>query len=240
MSTRSTRRTVAAMLSLTLLAAMAGGAAAATTPFPQDFSFDERGLRAEAYWQNCQQPDTEGITRCVSMSASVFDGRQHSRDPEFGHVNDAFAYLCVFRSEEAFDADGGAIAEPRSEGGCILEPDIVADGLDSLDVSASLELIEEVCVIIDPGTGETVCEPGSARTVEVNLSITGTGEVLTDRWLSRGTSIVDGVRCQFLSASSGTGRDAEASILVGAEDPGGSQFAFLADGRTRMSQRCAG
>jgi hypothetical protein len=240
MSTRAARRTVTAVLSLVLLAATAGGAAAATTPFPQDFSFDERGLRAEAHWQSCQEPDSDGVVRCVSISASVFDGRQHNRDPEFGHVNDAFSYLCVFRAEESLSAEGWSVGDPSFEGGCVIDPEIVADGLDTLDVSASVELIEEVCVIVDPETGETVCEPGAARTVDVELSMIGTGESRNDRWLAKGTSIVDGIRCQFLSATSGTGRDAEATILIGDEDPGPSQFGFMTNGRTRMSQRCAG
>lgn len=240
MVTRATRRALVVILSIGLLiAATAGGAAAAITPFPQDFSFDERGVRADAYWQSCEEPDSEGVTRCVSISASVFDGRQHNRDPEFGSVNGAFSFLCVFRSEEAY-MENGDISEQVSEGGCVVDPEIVVDGLEVLEVSASLDLVEEVCVIVDPETGETMCEPGPSRTVSVDLTITGTGEIISDRWVANGTSVVDGVRCHSLSAMSGTGRDASASIQVGADDPGASEYAFMTDGRTRMSQRCAG
>ena len=239
MVTRAARRALALILSIGLLAATVGGAAAAITPFPQDFSFDERGVRADAYWQTCEEPDTEGVTRCVTLNASVFDGRQHNRDAEFGNVNGAFSFLCVFRAEEAFTEDG-YISEQRSEGGCVVDPEIVVDGLESLEVSASLDLVEEVCVIVDPETGETMCEPGPSRTVSVDLTFTGTGEILSDRWVASGTSVIDGVRCHFLSAISGIGRDASASIQVGDEDPGASEYAFMTDGRTRMSQRCAG
>ena len=42
MVTRAARRALVLILSIGLLAATVGGAAAAITPFPQDFSFDER------------------------------------------------------------------------------------------------------------------------------------------------------------------------------------------------------
>ena len=239
MVTRAARRAVALLLSIGLVAATAGAAAAAVTPFPQDFSFDERGVRADAFWQSCQEPDTEGVTRCVSLNASVFDGRQHNRDPEFGNVNGSFSFLCVFRSVEAFRGDG-QLTEQSSESGCVLDPEIAVEGLDVLEVSSSLDLVENVCVIVDPEAGETVCEPGSSRTDSVDLIITGTGEIVSDRWVANGTSVIDGVRCHSVSAMSGIGRDASASIRVGDEDPGASVFAFMADGRTRMSQRCAG
>jgi hypothetical protein len=239
MVTRAAGRTLAFLLSFALLAATAGAAAAAITPFPQDFSFDERGVRADAYWQTCEKPDSEGVTHCVTINASLFDGRQHNRDPQFGHVNDAFSYLCVHRTEDAYAEAVGPVGEPINEGGCVMQPDITVDGLDRVEVSTTLDLVQEVCVIVDPETGETICEPGASRTVSVDLTFIGTGELLTDRWVSNGTSIVDGVRCHMRTASAGTGRDAIASILVGEEDPGASQFAFLADGRTRMAQRCA-
>jgi hypothetical protein len=240
MVTRAASRPLAFLLSIALLAVTAGAAAAATTPFPQDFSFDERGVRADAYWQTCEEPDSEGVTHCVTVSASLFDGRQHNRDPEFGHVNDAFSYLCVFRQEEAFAEEVGLVDQPISEGGCVTQPDITVDGLDLVEASGTLDLVQWICVIVDPDTGETICEPGPSRTVSVDLTITGTGDLLTDRWVSNGTSIVDGVRCHMRSASAGTGRDAVASIQFGDEDPGASQYAFLVDGRTRMAQRCAG
>ena len=240
MVTRAAGRTLAFLLSIALLAVTAGAAAAATTPFPQDFSFDERGVRADAYWQTCEEPDTDGVTRCVTINASLFDGRQHNRDPEFGHVNDAFSYLCVQRTEEAYVEDVAPVGEPISEGACLLHPDITVDGLDLVEVSATLDLVQEVCVIVDPETGETICEPGPTRTVSVDLTITGTGELLTDRWVSNGTSTFDGVRCHHRSASAGVGRDGVASIQIGDEDPGASQYAFLVDGRSRMAQRCTG
>lgn len=239
MVTRATRRALALILSIGLLAATAGGAAAAVTPFPQDFSFDERGVRADAYWQSCEEPDSDGVTRCVTINASVFDGRQHNRDPQFGNVNDSLSILCVFRSEEAWTEDGQLI-DPIYEGGCVFHPDMAVDGLESLEVSASVDLVQEVCVIVDPETGETVCEPGPSRTVHVDLAITGTGEISSDRWVSNSTSVIDGVRCHSFSAISGIGRDATASVRVGDEDPGAAEYAFIADGRTRMSQRCAG
>ena len=238
MVTRAVRRAVALMLSIGLLAATAGGAAAATAPFPQDFSFDERGVRADAYWQSCEEPDTEGVTRCVQVSASVFDGRQHNHEPEFGNANGSISYLCVFRSEEAFTEDG-IITEQVIESGCAFDPEILVDDLEILQVASSLELVEEVCAIVDPETGETVCEPGPSRTVSVDLTITGTGEILSDRWVSNGTSVIDGVRCHSRTAVAGIGRDASASIQVGDEDPGVSQYAFMTEGRTRMAQRCA-
>jgi hypothetical protein len=238
MVTRAARRAVILMLSIGLLAATAGGAAAATTPFPQDFSFDERGVRADAFWQSCDEPDTEGVTRCVVYNASVFAGRQHNSEPEFGNVNDSLSYLCVYRSEEAFTEDG-LITGQIIESGCALDPEIVVDGLEVIDVTASLEMVEEVCVIVDPETGETVCEPGPSRTVSVDLTVTGSGEIVSDRWVSNGTSEIDGVRCHTRSAVSGIGRDASASIQVGDEDPGASQYAFMTEGRTRMAQRCA-
>jgi hypothetical protein len=238
MVTRAARRALVLMLSIGLLAATAGGAAAAVTPFPQDFSFDERGVRADAYWQSCEESDTAGVTRCVQVSASVFDGRQHNHEPEFGNVNGSFSYLCVFRSEEAY-AEDGLITEQVIESGCAFDPEIVVDDLEVLEVSSSLELVEEVCAIVDPETGETVCEPGPSRTVSVDLTVAGTGEILTDRWVSNGTSVIDGVRCHSRTAVAGIGRDATASIQVGDEDPGASQYAFMTEGRTRMAQRCA-
>jgi hypothetical protein len=237
MVTRAARRAVVLMLSIGLLAATAGGAAAATTPHPQDFSFDERGVRAEAYWQSCEEPDAEGVTRCVLYSASVFAGRQHNHEPEFGSVNDAFSYLCVFRSEEAY-AEDGLITEQVVESGCAFDPEIVVADLDVLDVTSSLDLVEEVCAIVDPETGETFCEPGPSRTANVDFTVTGTGQIVSSRWASNGTSVIDGVRCHSRSAVAGIGRDATASIQVGGEDPGEAQYAFMTDGRTRMAQRC--
>jgi hypothetical protein len=239
MFNRALRRALAFLAAIALLSITVGASAAATTPFPQDFSFDEWGLSANGFWQTCAEPDTDGVTRCVSVDAVVFDGRQHNRDPEFGHVNASFSYLCVSRYEESF-TDEGPVAPSTSEGGCVIDPEIVADGLDLVEVSASLELIEEVCVIIDPETGETICEPGSARDVSVALAFTGIGEISSDRWRSTSTFVVDGVRCHSISAMSGSGRDATASIALDGEDLGPSAYAFMSDGRMRYAQRCTG
>ena len=239
MFTRATRRTTAALAAICMLAMTAGASAAATTPTPQDYFFDERGLTAHASWQSCQEPDPSGVTHCVSINVFAFDGRQHNRDAELGHANTAFSYLCVTRFEEAFTADGWAEA-PFSEGGCVDDPDMVVDDLDLVEISAALDLVEERCVVVDPETGETICEPGSTRTVDVDLVFTGVGEVMSDRWTSTGTTVVDGVRCHTRFASAGTGREALATIQIGEEDPGPSAFAFMVDGRTRSAQNCAG
>lgn len=239
MFTRALRRASALLMAIALLAVTVGVSAAATTPFPQNFSFDERGLSASASWETCSEPDTEGVTRCESVNAVVFDGRQHNRDPEFGHVNASFSYLCVSRYEESFTEEG-PVAPPTNEGGCVIDPAIVADALDSLEVSATLDLVEEVCVIIDPETGETICEPGVARTVSVDLAFTGIGATVSDRWRTTSTFVVDGVRCHSISAISGTGRDATASMELDGEDLGPSAYAFMTDGRMRYAQRCNG
>jgi hypothetical protein len=236
---RALGRAAAIVAAIALLSVTVGVTAAATTPFPQDFSFDERGLSASAHWHACTEADAEGVTRCESVDAVVFDGRQHNRDPEFGNVNSAFSYLCVSRYEESL-TDEGPVAPPTSEGGCVIDPAISADGLDSLDVSATLDLVEEVCVIVDPETGETICEPGAVRTVSVDLAFTGIGETTFDRWRSNGTFVVDGVRCHTMSAMSGTGRDATASIVLDGEDLGPSDYAFMSEGRMRYAQRCTG
>jgi hypothetical protein len=239
MFTRAPRRASAFVAAIVLLSISAGASAAATAPTPQDYSFDERGLTAYASWQSCDEPDAEGVTRCTSVDVFAFDGRQRNSDADFGKTNASFSYLCLTRHEEAFSEEG-YVEEPFVEGGCVDDPDIEADDLDTVEVSAMVELAQESCIVIDPETGETICEPGPTRTVSVDIAFTGIGEITRDRWLSTGTFVIDGVRCHSLSATAGSGRDASATIQLDGEDHGPSQYAFLTDGRNRYAQRCAG
>lgn len=240
MFTRAPRSVAALLAALVLLSMTVGMASAATGPVPQDFSFDERGITAHASWLSCTEPDEDGLVRCVSTSAQLFDGRQRNRDPEFGYANSAFSYLCLIRYEDIIDEEGFPVGPPREEGGCVDAPEIVvADGLEQLDLSTSLELVEQQCVV-DPETWETICEPVGSRMVAVDLEFTGVGDVIADRWRSSGTAIVDGVRCHMSSSSRGEGRDAEAVLSLDGESIGLSEFAFITDGRTRMAQHCSG
>ena len=239
MSTRAPRFMAALLAALTLLTMTMATASAATGPVPEDYTFEERGINAHASWQSCSEPDGTGQVRCAYTNVQVFDGRQHNSDPEFGNANEAFSYLCLVRYEDVLDADGNPVGPPREEGGCVNAPEIlVVDDLEHLAVSTSLELVEWACES-DPETGEGSCEPVGTRTVALDIELTGVGDALPDRWRSSGTILVDDQRCHFSSSSRGVGRDAVATMSIDGSSSGPSEFAFMTEGRTRSTQRCA-
>ena len=234
---RATRHAAAVLAALVLVSLTIGTTAAATGPVPDDFSFDERGVTAQAYWQQCTPAGADSTLRCVMTDVFVFDGRQRSRDSELGNANGALSYVCLNRHVEVL-SDEGPIEPPTNEGGCAIDPQIAMDDLDSLLVSGAVDLFAETCVE-DPETYEVTCEYEPSRTVSVEVAFTGVGAVLEDRWHSSSTSIIDGVRCHSLSSSRGAGRDAVATIAIDGESSGPSEFAFIVDGRTRTIQRCS-
>jgi len=233
--TRLAAALLTAVMMLSLFAASA--LAAVSAPPSGDISFAERGITAQAYSESCDEPDSAGVTRCESVQAYVFDGRQSSND-EFGHAHASLTYLCVYRQQIAFGEDGVPVEPPLIEQGCTDDPQlIVVDVLESLAAEApALELAETICTY-DPETGEESCELGDTRSVSVEVVFTGTGDLASQRWSSRTRSLVDGLRCTFASSGSGISREAAASLTIdGTTHELG--FGQLSDGKTRFAQHC--
>jgi hypothetical protein len=237
-TSHSTRLAAALLTAVMMLSLYATSALAAVSAPPSgDISFAERGITAQAYSESCDEADSAGVTRCESVQAYVFDGRQSSND-EFGHANASLSYLCVYRQQVAFGEDGVPVEPPLIEQGCSDDAQLaVVDVLESLTaVAPSLGLTEAICTY-DPETGEESCEVGDTRSVAVEAVFTGTGELIGQRWSSRTRSLVDGLRCTFSSSGSGIGREAVASLTI---DGTTHELAFgqLSDGKTRFAQHC--
>ena len=234
-----TRTATALLAAMTMLSLFAGTALAAVGgPSSEDFSFAERGLTAQAYWESCDEPDAAGISRCESTQIYVFDGRQRSNDDQ-GHINGALSYLCVYRQQADLGEDGYPVGPSLVEQGCTDDPQItVVDPLASVTAAASgLELAAAICTF-DPKTGEPSCVEGETRSVEVGAVFTGTGDVSAQRWTSKGQSVFEGVRCTYSSSGSGISREASASMTLDgvALEP---TFGQLSDGKTRFAQHCS-
>jgi hypothetical protein len=234
-----TRTATALLAAATMLSLFAGSALAAVGGPPnEDFSFAERGLTAQAYWESCDEPDAAGVTRCESTQLYIFDGRQRSID-EFGHANSGLTYLCVYHQTVALDQDGVPVEPSLVEQGCSDDPQLtVVDPLESIIATVpALELTAATCTY-DPETGEGSCEPGETRSVAVGAEFTGIGDVTAQRWNSKGRSVYEGVRCTYSSSGSGVTRDASASATIdGAAF--GPTYAQLSDGKTRFAQHCS-
>ena len=239
MTSHLTRAATALLATATMLSLFAGSALAAVGGPPnEDFSFAERGLTAQAYWESCDEPDAAGVARCETTQAYVFDGRQRSNDA-FGHANSALTYLCVYHQAVAFDEDWVPVEPALVEQGCSDEPQLtVVDTLESVTAAVpALELTTMVCTY-DPETGEEVCEPGATRSVAVEALFTGTGDLASSRWMTKDRSLFDGYRCSFLSSGSGVSRDGTGSMTFDGNALG-ETFAYLSDGKTRFAQHCS-
>lgn len=239
MTSHLTRAATAVLAAALMLSAFAGAALAAVSEPPnEDFSFAERGLTAQAYWESCDEPDAAGVTRCESTQLYIFDGRQRSND-EFGHANSALGYLCVYHQTVAIDQDGYPVEPSLVEQGCSNDPQLaVVDTLESVTAAVpSLELEVATCTF-DPETGEGSCEPGETRSVSVGAEFTGIGDIASQRWNSKSRSVYEGVRCSYSSSGSGVSRDATASATI--DDVAfGPTYAQLSDGKTRFAQNCS-
>ncbi|HYI65962.1 MAG TPA: hypothetical protein VEW95_03475 [Candidatus Limnocylindrales bacterium] len=238
MTNHLTRSATALLAAATMLSLFAGAALAAVGGPPnENFSFAERGLTAQAYWESCAEPDASGVAQCESTQVYVFDGRQRSND-DLGRVNAALTYLCVYHQQVAIGEDGYPVGPSLIEQGCVDDPQLtVVDTLESVTAAAPvLELSQAVCTY-DPETGEGSCEEGGTRSVAVEAEFTGTGDVFAQRWSSRDQSVVEGVRCTYATSGSGISREASASLALdgAALDP---TFAQLSDGKTRFAQHC--
>lgn len=233
--TRTAMAIIAAAMTLSLFAGAT--LAAVGGPPNEDFSFAERGLAAQAYWESCTEPDADGITRCESTQLYIFDGRQRSND-DFGRANSALTYLCVYRQAVAIDDDGAPVDPGLVEQGCIDDPQLaVVDTLESVTATVpALVLTEELCTY-DPETGEVSCEPGATRSVAVAAEFSGNGDVFEQRWTSKGRSLFEGVRCTFTSSGSGVSREASASATIDGTVLA-ETYAQLSDGKTRFAQHC--
>ena len=238
MTSHLARTATALLAAVTMLSLFAGATLAAVGGPPnEDFSFAERGLTAQAYWESCAEPDTSGLAQCESTQVYVFDGRQRSND-DLGRVNTALTYLCVYHQQVAIGEDGYPVGPSLVEQGCVDDPQLaVVDTLESVAAAASsLELSQATCTY-DPETGEGSCEEGGTRSVAVAVEFTGTGDVFAQRWSSRGQSVFEGVRCTYSTSGNGISREAVATMTLDgtALDP---TFAQLSDGKTRFAQRC--
>ena len=238
MTSHLTRAATALLAAALMLSVFAGAALAAVSgPRDEDFSFAERGLTAQAYWESCDEPDPDGVTRCESTQLYVFDGRQRSNDA-FGRANSALTYLCVYHQAAAFDEEWVPVDPPIIEQGCHDEPQLtVVDTLESVTAAVpALELTALLCTY-DPDTGEEECSPGQTRSVAVEALFTGTGDLVASRWMSKDRSVFDGYRCSFLSSGSGVSREGTASMTF--DGTALTAFAQLSDGKTRFAQHCS-
>lgn len=239
MTSHPTRAAVALLAAIVTLSVLAGAAVAAVPgPPPEDISFVERGVTAQAFWESCEDPDADGAIRCEMTQAYVFDGRQRSADA-FGRANASRTYLCVYHQQATLDEEGVPVEPPLIEQGCSDDPQLtIVARLASLTASVpALVLTEELCTV-DPETGDVSCEPGHTRTVAVEAAFTGVGPLASDRWSSKSRTLVDGVRCTFSSSGSGVRRDATATIRIDGAALESPAFAQLSDGKNRFAQRC--
>ena len=240
MTTHLTRTATALLAAVTMLSVFAGAALAAVGgPADEDFSFAERGLTAQAYWESCSEPDASGLVQCESTQLYVFDGRQRSNDV-LGHVNAALTYLCVYHQHVAIGEDGYPVGPALIEQGCSDDPQLtVVDTLENVTaVAPSLELRQASCTN-DPETGEQWCVEGGTRSVAVEAAFTGVGDVVAQRSTSKGRSLLDGLRCTYSSSNVGVSREASASMAFDGTALGDATYAQLSDGKARFAQHCS-
>ena len=238
MSTHFTRPAAALLIALVLLTVFAGATLGATEPSGDSFTSAERGVTAQAVWESCEGPDIDGVIHCSATQLFVFDGRQRSSDI-FGRHNGALTYLCVYRNEVAFDEDRAPIGEPLEEQGCIDDPELaVSRSLESVTAAAAALVLTRIICTYDPDTGEPWCEEGSSRTVDVEAAFTGIGDVGSDRWSSRSSSVWDGARCMYSSSGRGISREATASMAIDGSSLESFAYARLSEGKMRFAQKC--
>ena len=239
MTSHLTRAATALLAAVTMLSLFAGATLAAVDgPPSEDFSFAERGLTAQAYWESCEVPDASGVSQCESTQLYIFDGRQRSND-DLGRVNTALTYLCVYHQQVAIGEDGYPVGPSLVEQGCADDPQLtVVDTLASVTAAAPVVELNQATCTYDPETGEGSCVEGGTRSVAVEAEFTGTGEVSAQRWSSRGQSVIEGVRCTYSSSGSGVSREASASMTIDGTgfDP---TLAQLSNGKTRFAQHCS-
>ncbi len=238
MSIHVNRMAAALLTAVMMLTVLAGTTLAATQPSGENFSFAERGITAQASWEACEDPDSQGVTRCAGTQVFVFDGRQRNTDA-LGRHNGALTYLCVFRYDVAFDEQGAPVGDPIEEQGCKDDPELTVVRTLERVTAATTELVltRWICAH-DPETGEASCEEGSSRTVSVQATFDGIGDIASERWTSASHSDEDGVRCRYSSSGSGIRRISTAETTIDGRALGPSTDALLSDGKTRFTQKC--
>lgn len=219
------RRLVVALIAAALILA-----SATLRPEPaaaQAVSFSEKGVSADAFWEDCTTEDE--LSTCTVTELFAFEGKQTSS--ETGSFKGT--RVCLFLETFSFDDEG-----PFSfESGCSTAPAgtlTVARGLASAMLQPTTVRLDTYECTFDETTGEEICVIVSSREVTVSASWTATGPLA--RFSERFRFRVD--KCTETFSAKGESRDAVATATLDGAALGESDFASIRTGKFDFRSTC--
>jgi hypothetical protein len=225
------RRTVAAVMLVTLLLALTAATSLAAKPH-EFFSFSQSGFSAEASDGECT---TAGdIVTCAFTSIFVFSGNHR----ELGTGTIHGMEVCYSTGTDVFNQVTGEILSSLQENGCSQD---VADGT-GIERDLSSAVIAPTTITLEEFTCDEVeCGPtGETR----DVTVAGTFTATTSAFRQSTRNVFDDGICVFRDSSRGTSRNAtfsgtvDGQPLVLGEDPE-SGFGQIMDGTFSFSSMCA-
>jgi hypothetical protein len=233
-------RRIAFRIFTTLLAAatlaLAGPAVASAG---QPFSFSQRGISADAAWEECtENTPRRGTTTCTFTFLFAFQGTERAT----GEGAFKGTRVCLFVETFTFGGpgrgrSGGGGDSYSFESGCTTAPEgtlSVARDLSSAALAPTTITLDTYECIFDPETGEETCTVVSSR--EVTVSATWTAISGLVRSSERFTFRVEGCRETFSSRTKS--RDAEAVGTLDGSSLGTSIFASVSEGTFTFRSTC--
>ena len=223
------RRPVLALTSafLVLLGAVGPVAAAAPT---EVFRGTSDGLSADAFFSECiPDPVVEGAQLCTDISVFVFQGTEKFT----GESATRGDRLCV--NFQTYRITGDVFEGISNEAGCTTDAQITFAG-DLATATASGTIQLETCVF---GEETFVCTP--TRTVDVSVTLTATGDLVSFKDQNRHVEVRDGVRCTFSDRQVGTRREPSGTATLtidGVETALPVQYVAITDARSTFTQSC--
>lgn len=220
---------VVAVVVVSVWAVQAGDARAASA-----FSSSQRGLSANAYWEDCTT--TKGMTTCTVTSLFAFQGTEKGTETAFKGTRVCVSLETYSFRERGRRRSGGETSS--SESGCATAPTGTLNV--SRDLSAAILQPTSIAVeaydcMFDETTGDHDCVTVSNRDVTVSATWTASGTLTQSSERSR---FKDG-ECQFAYSARGGSRDAIASGTLDGASLGDSHFAGLSRGRFTFKSTCA-
>lgn len=213
-------RGLAALVAVAALALTASASAAA----PGTFSFTQKGVSGDAFWETCTT--SRGVTTCVDTYLFAFQGTERSTDA------DAFkgTRVCAEVDTYSFRA-GGRRGSFKYESGCTTAPNGTFAAASDLS-SASLQ---PATVTLDTyDCGEYDCTIVSSRDVAVAAEWSGYGSLVQ----SSGRFKFNDGTCTETDSFKSQGREADA---VGTLDGSslGSGYGFISSGSFTFKITCS-
>jgi len=170
------------------------------------------------------------VTTCRYTSLYVFDGRTRESDGGFSGTR-----VCLSVYTEQYS--GRRFLGSTQESGCTVAADgafTAANNLSSATLSPTTVTLDQVECTYDPDTDTETCTVVSSRDTTVSADFTATGSLVKSS--QRGT-FSDGT-CTFSYSSRGSGREANAVLMLDGQTVSGETYAFLEDDRSTFKETC--